>query len=305
MTTEDQEPVKSAGDTLSWSWFWKQAGWAASLLMIFVVSIVVLPKWVTGQDTSNLDVAGVPMLWVGRIGKIFQFTAGLTLALELIGELRLRYWAARAELRAHGVPIADTAALIGLIIGPDLGRGRAIDSRWNVLRPEREEVPPSDYFAYNDYRRIRQDFVEAREEAHTCGYTHIWICSEQLVALLDNVRLTLMNSEAARNSKWSKGAGFLWTVLFMSLMFLSCGIVMAGQPPLNLIDQNTSGFIVAGVGLGAVIAWRLLDRRWYGMYRHAIRYVANLLHAAHPGRGLYWVAFFLFITGCYFDLMST
>ncbi|MFC7616749.1 hypothetical protein ACFQV2_28130 [Actinokineospora soli] len=57
-------------------------------------------QWWAGKDTKDLTLAGVRLLWWGRGGKLLQFAGGLTVAIDLIGEARLRLWLDAARARS-------------------------------------------------------------------------------------------------------------------------------------------------------------------------------------------------------------
>lgn len=53
--------------------------------------------WLSGQSVAGLDLWGLPVVWWARFGKLAQFTAGLTVVLDLIGPERLRAFGDRAN----------------------------------------------------------------------------------------------------------------------------------------------------------------------------------------------------------------
>ncbi|MFF0723077.1 hypothetical protein [Micromonospora sp. NPDC003816] len=55
----------------------------------------LLRAWISGNDTSRINILGLSMVWWGRIGKILQFLGGLTVVFDLLGPERLRRWGDR------------------------------------------------------------------------------------------------------------------------------------------------------------------------------------------------------------------
>ncbi|MFI7610669.1 hypothetical protein ACIBP6_05445 [Nonomuraea terrae] len=41
--------------------------------------------WFSGKSLSGLSLHGMPMIWVGRLGKIVAFVGGLTVILDIVG----------------------------------------------------------------------------------------------------------------------------------------------------------------------------------------------------------------------------
>lgn len=46
--------------------------------------------WLSGQKVDEFQMWNVPLLWWGRIGKLLQFTGGLSVVIDLVGSERLR-----------------------------------------------------------------------------------------------------------------------------------------------------------------------------------------------------------------------
>lgn len=55
--------------------------------------------WLDGKATTDVKLGGWPILYWGRLGKIFEFIAGLTVILDLAGEERVDRWHAAASSR--------------------------------------------------------------------------------------------------------------------------------------------------------------------------------------------------------------
>ena len=84
-----------------------------ALLMVLAAIIVIavgralgwwhaLDLWWDGTLRREQSVLGLPVLWWGRIGKILQFIAGLTVVLDIVGPKRLAEAAKQRELRHRG-----------------------------------------------------------------------------------------------------------------------------------------------------------------------------------------------------------
>ncbi|MFC4588652.1 hypothetical protein [Sphaerisporangium corydalis] len=46
--------------------------------------------WSEGRSTLGNDLLGMPMIWLGRLGKITAFASGATIVLDIVGPTRLR-----------------------------------------------------------------------------------------------------------------------------------------------------------------------------------------------------------------------
>ncbi|MFC7327213.1 hypothetical protein [Marinactinospora rubrisoli] len=57
--------------------------------------------WWSGQQISGHSLHGVPVLWLGRAGKLAAFLAGTTIVLDLIGPQRLVEWGEAVQARAR------------------------------------------------------------------------------------------------------------------------------------------------------------------------------------------------------------
>jgi len=55
-------------------------------------------KWIEGKATVNFNLDGWPIPYWGRLGKVLQFVAGLTVLLDLAGEERVDRWHSTATI---------------------------------------------------------------------------------------------------------------------------------------------------------------------------------------------------------------
>ncbi|MFG2075067.1 hypothetical protein [Nonomuraea maritima] len=80
--------------------------------------------WMDGQSTLGSDLFGVPMIWLGRSGKIAAFIGGLAVLLDLLGPERLRYGPAIVRMVAVtfvGVVAAALLAWLAIVLAAVTG----------------------------------------------------------------------------------------------------------------------------------------------------------------------------------------
>jgi sorbitol-specific phosphotransferase system component IIC len=53
--------------------------------------------WAQGQRLDDMAIYGIPMLAVGRLGKIVSFLASIVAVIDIIGPDQIRRWARRAS----------------------------------------------------------------------------------------------------------------------------------------------------------------------------------------------------------------
>src|SRR5262245_14209686 len=59
--------------------------------------------WWSGRSAGGMPLWGMTVLWWGRVGKLMQFSAGLTVILDLVGPDRLRHMGRAFEEKANVV----------------------------------------------------------------------------------------------------------------------------------------------------------------------------------------------------------
>ncbi|WP_440103757.1 hypothetical protein [Streptosporangium sp. H16] len=60
--------------------------------------------WLDGKSALGNDLAGMPMIWWGRFGKIGAFVGGMTVVLDVIGPERIREFGVRIR---HADPFGE------------------------------------------------------------------------------------------------------------------------------------------------------------------------------------------------------
>ncbi|MDQ0382641.1 hypothetical protein [Amycolatopsis thermophila] len=63
-------------------------------------------EWLAGQDTAQLRVFGIVVLWWGRLGKTLEFLGGLTVVIDLLGRTRME--AVHTHLRNRRIRLVST-----------------------------------------------------------------------------------------------------------------------------------------------------------------------------------------------------
>ncbi|GAA0978493.1 hypothetical protein [Nocardiopsis tropica] len=58
--------------------------------------------WWSGQQLTGHTLYGVPVLWLGRLGKLLAFLAGTTILLDVIGPARLMTWGRALRTEREG-----------------------------------------------------------------------------------------------------------------------------------------------------------------------------------------------------------
>ena len=68
--------------------------------------------WMNGRSTLGNDLFGVPMIWLGRSGKIAAFVGGLAVVLDLVGTERLRY----GPMILRTVAVTFVGAIVAVVL---------------------------------------------------------------------------------------------------------------------------------------------------------------------------------------------
>jgi hypothetical protein len=301
------------------AWGWRGGLWPA------------WAAWLRGPSAPGRALWPATIFWWGRAGKVLEFLGGLAVLLDLVDPARLRALATRAAQqrnefrRAHMDSIADTT-IRDLKHKTMLGLTYSIyysteyhDSQFYTFLVNPEEVPRGAGFTLEQYREMKERFDA--ERGQRCAHpAHSGICDKQnlfLGRLADELveQHLAQDMRAARDRRESQSpsallpaAAGLSAVLIFSMLFVSAyaffshalrSSLFALLPSLFL----TSFFLWALSQSGVV--YRLGLRLRYGLVLTLGSLVADLLDGARPGHKMRWLAFFLFLFGFHFDLLSS
>lgn len=66
--------------------------------------------WWRGLRLDSFSMMGIPFVWWGRIGKVLQFSAGLLVILDLVGQDRLRVTTRKMKSKAQNATLSAWSA---------------------------------------------------------------------------------------------------------------------------------------------------------------------------------------------------
>ncbi|MEU5859111.1 hypothetical protein [Nocardiopsis dassonvillei] len=72
--------------------------------------------WWSGQQITDYTLYGIPVLWLGRAGKLLAFLAGTTILLDVIGSARLMTWGRTLQDDREGRTGYFIVGLLGLLM---------------------------------------------------------------------------------------------------------------------------------------------------------------------------------------------
>lgn len=151
----------------------------------------VVTTWLAGKPTAGMTLMGHSMLVWGRVGKLLQFVAGLSIVLDLIDPDKVRALGARALARHGRVAgrlrtrraalkiVALRDAMLDAFMPPQL---RAAE-RGHLIRYVSGEapldVPAGAPFDLAEYRALWARMRAELPGVHDCGHGESYACPAQ------------------------------------------------------------------------------------------------------------------------------
>ncbi|GLY16365.1 hypothetical protein Kisp01_33800 [Kineosporia sp. NBRC 101677] len=307
---------------------------AAGTWVLTTGYLEVVGDWLTRDVSADTFLWPLVLGWWGRVGKVLQFVAGLTVLLDLVGPEKLRavglrasreveqFRSVRAENQfAHelervrhltGVRFAarydDTSATYFSAMGDPGSFG------WQA-------VPDDAPFTEEQYLAAHERF--AAERGEHCGHAeHPRICSEQL-PFLTSVIEELITAGLTEDERRQWDAVIARTPRHPALTYVSFVVAISAFIAVGTwTSQDRGGPRVVQFALlfATLVVWlnimvdsagpgRTVRRvvMWlrYGVVAASAPVVADLLDAARPAHRLRWAGFILFAIGFHFDLLAS
>ncbi|MEV4347066.1 hypothetical protein AB0J83_21630 [Actinoplanes sp. NPDC049596] len=251
--------------------------------------------WRTGAEMNSAVLCGYNIVWWGRLGKLFQFAAGMTVILDLAGPTRLKNVGEHAKERLTRISLralpsrvrkqfsSAQRTVVWLAAAPAWLFGFGLPFYWmqvTVLKWDRE-------FAFWGALIIAASVVLAL--IPRVG----WLLSAAgllTVYAAGYVKFGLPDYE--RMSWWEKGLltneGSDYLILIGALIAIAAGVVT---------------FVALAASL--VIALSLISSLYLATVIGASKGLEWTLNNANPGHALRYAAFAMFVVGFHFDLLAS
>ncbi|MEU8818749.1 hypothetical protein [Actinoplanes sp. NPDC048796] len=251
--------------------------------------------WRSGDPMDPAALCGYSILWWGRLGKILQFAAGLTVVLDLAGPERLRGIGQRAEerlgrtslralpSRVRGQFSSTQTAMVWVAAVPAWLFGVALPFYWmqvTVLKWDR---------AFAFWASLTTAASIALIRVPRVGW---FLCVSISVAVYVVGYVKHGMPDYDDMAWWQKGLlsqeGSDYLFLVGALIALVAGVVLFGilaGALIIVLSLATSLYLVTVMGVSRSAEWTLNN--------------------ANPGHALRYAAFALFLLGFHFDLLAS
>jgi hypothetical protein len=282
--------------------------------------------WLDGLPTSGLTLAGWPMPYWGRSGKLLQFLGGLIVLLDLADAEKLRErgdfagfrWRelrdSVSRIREHrdSVHVADRLFDRLTVSVGRRGKPKHLELRQGHAPMELERA-----FDRTECSKLFREIVAKVPTAHShdpeLHGPERHLCSDQMRFIrreLDKFLRYRMQPDQVRGAAETAGprviAQFAGAVVFM-VVAIPVALLLTGDP--DRIRATLIGLFALG------LAWKLLGRfDWPALLGLAVmsglpilfhRAVGFLFARKRPGHHLRWIAFAVFVAGFHFDLLAS
>jgi hypothetical protein len=238
-------------------------------------------NWWSGQQLSGAQLWGWPLVAWGRLGKVLQFLAGLTIVLDLIGPDPLRAFGRRLWVVEWGKRFDRSAEIIAAVVVVATLVGYLV---LLVLSYSVEGFLPD--------VDISSTWFDTGYGALTMGiaFVIVWIASGELVEKM------LQKAESQESPSKITGNSLA------DLENMQKEIV-AGRKRVRLAFSLGPILIIAMLlVLLVLLPWAVVI---YGICLPVSRGLAALLDRSRPAHPLRWLAVGLFIVGFQFDLLAS
>jgi hypothetical protein len=275
----------------------------------------VWTAWSSGHPTTTITFCGLPMLWWGRVGKLLQFVAGLTVVFDLFGPERLRAVGAhagdrlaalRAEVKERRAAnrlirleqwLSDNIVTVAEVPGP-VGMTLAVGSA-----SERTSVPADAPFTVAEYQELRAEFLaEHRDRLEDSAAALAQRVRAFMLAHLDpdEAQLLVVRGDRVIDAQ---------VLLIIGLAVGICVSIALVRPVRLMMILVVVLTLVCITVLRPARSRDRLFGSWlfllYAPIRLVSEFLARTLDQAKPGHVLRWIAVWLFIVGFSLDLLSS